>query len=198
VVLDKLRGRLEGVSLRLGRSASRILPSPTAWTVIGTLFSFLAAAFFATGRYGGELSGGIFVLVSGLFDVLDGSVARATNRVSKRGAFLDSTLDRVGETSIYLGILVGVFTSPVIVFLALSSSLLVSYSRAKADALSINLAGFGIGERSERLAVLFFASLIGFVQYGLVIVAVLALVTFVARVARVTASLGGKPAPPAS
>jgi archaetidylinositol phosphate synthase len=111
-VLDKLRGRLNGATLRMGRVASRVMPSPTSWTVIGALFSILAAAYFATGGYKGELAGGFFVLVSGFFDILDGAVARATNRISKRGSFLDSTLDRVGETSIYMGILIGNYTSP--------------------------------------------------------------------------------------
>lgn len=156
---------------------------------MGFLFSVSAAFFFGSGGYRGELLGGLLVLVSGLFDVLDGSVARATDRVSKRGAFLDSTLDRVGETSIYLGILVGSFTSPVVVFIALASSLLVSYSRAKAEALSINLAGVGIGERSERLVVLFVSSVLGLVQYGVLVVAALAIATFVTRVATVSMAL---------
>jgi len=188
-VLDKLRGRIAGASLRMGRAASRVMPSPTAWTVVGALFSVLAAAFFASGGYRGELGGGFFVLVSGFLDIVDGSVARATNRVSKRGSFLDSTLDRLSETSIYFGILIGNYVSPVIVFLALSFSLLVSYTRAKADSLSINLAGVGIGERSERLIVLAVAGLLDLLPWGVVVVAALAMITFVERAARVTAAL---------
>ncbi len=193
-MLDKLRGKLGGVSLQIGRGAARVMPSPTAWTVVGALFSILAAAFFATGGSHAELEGGLFVLVSGAFDVFDGAVARATGRVSKRGSFLDSTLDRVGETSIYLGILIGNYTTPIIVFLALSCSLLVSYSRAKADSLSINLAGVGIGERSERLVVLIVASILGLISYGVLLIAALAIVTFATRVIRVTAAL--KPGAP--
>jgi archaetidylinositol phosphate synthase len=197
-VLDKLRGRLNGATLRVGRAASRVMPSPTSWTVIGALFSILAAAYFATGGYRAELMGGFFVLVSGFFDIIDGAVARATNRISKRGSFLDSTLDRVGETSIYLGILIGNYTSPVIVFLALSCSLLVSYSRAKADSLSINLAGVGIGERSERLSVLVISSFLGILPLGVLVIAGLAAVTFAARVVRVTSSLKDATLGPAS
>jgi archaetidylinositol phosphate synthase len=196
-VLDKLRGRIGGFTIAMGRGASRIMPSPTAWTIVGVMFSVLAAAFFATGGYRGELGGGVSVLISGFFDVVDGAVARATQRTSKRGAFLDSTLDRVGETSIYIGILAGNYTSPVIVFVALSCSLLVSYSRAKADSLSVNLAGIGIGERSERLLVLIVASVVGLLGYGVLLVAALAAVTFVTRVARVTATLKENMATPA-
>ena len=188
-MLDKLRGRISGTTLRIGRAASRVMPSPTSWTIVGAMFSILAAAYFATGGYKGELGGGVFVLVSGLFDIVDGAGARATGRVSKRGSFLDSMLDRVGETSIYLGILIGNYTSPIIVLLALSCSLLVSYSRAKADSLSINLAGVGIGERSERLSVLVIASLLGIVSFGVLVIVALAGITFVARVATVTSRL---------
>lgn len=187
-MLDKLRGRVARYTLRLGLAASRVMPSPTSWTVVGVLFSILAAAWFATGGYRGEFYGGLFVLVSGLFDVVDGAVARATNSVSKRGSFLDSTLDRVGEAVIYLGILIG-YGSPVIVFVALAASLLVSYSRAKADSLSVNLAGVGIGERSERLVVLIIASFLGLILIGVLVVAVLAATTFVVRVARVSSAL---------
>jgi len=190
-VLDKLRGRLAVATLKMGRAASRVMPSPTAWTVVGTLFSVLAAAFFAVGGYRGELGGGLFVLVSGLFDLVDGAVARSTGRVSKRGGFLDSTLDRVGETAIYLGILLGGYAPPLVVFVALSSSLLVSYSRAKADSLSVSLAGVGIGERSERLAVLIVSSVVGLLEYGVVVVAALAIATFVMRVVTVATALGG-------
>lgn len=195
-VLDRLRGRLAKYTLSTGLFASKIMPSPTSWTVVGVLFSILAAAWFGTGGYRGEFFGGLFVLVSGLFDIVDGAVARATNKVSRRGSFLDSTLDRVGETAIYLGILIG-YGAPIIVFLALSSSLLVSYSRAKADALSVNLAGVGIGERSERLVAIILSALLGIIVVGVLVVAALAIVTFVARVLRVSASLGTQNPSPA-
>jgi len=188
-VLDRVRGRISSASLRMGRRASRVMPSPTAWTISGLVFSLLAGAFFSRG---GELYGmvaGLMVLVSGFLDVVDGSVARATNTVSKRGAFLDSNLDRIGEVAIYFGILLGNYASPTLVLLAITLSLLVSYARAKADALQVNLAGVGIGERSERLLVIVVASLLGLVSWGVILVVVLAGITFVERVVRVTASL---------
>ncbi|MCS4540454.1 MAG: CDP-alcohol phosphatidyltransferase family protein, partial [Thaumarchaeota archaeon] len=68
-------------------------------------------------------------------------------------------------------------------------SLLVSYTRAKADSLGVSLAGVGIGERSERIAVLALSSLLGLVYYGIIAVLVLAAVTFLERIYRVSASL---------
>lgn len=188
-VLDRLRARINSASLRMGLGASRIMPSPTAWTVTGFFFSLLAAFFYARTQYGSAVIAGLLVLVSGFFDIVDGSVARATQRVSRRGSFLDSTLDRVGEASIYFGILLGRYTPAYIVLLALTCSLLVSYSRAKADSLQVNLAGVGIGERSERLLVLVVASLLGLVSWGVIIVAALAAITFVERVVRVASAL---------
>jgi len=186
-VLDRLRGSLGAVLASLGRAASKVIPSPTAWTVVGLLFAFLAFLYYGGGH---QFVGGLLLAVSGFFDVLDGAVARATGRISQRGAFLDSTLDRVSEALIFLGILAGGYTSPFLVALALSLSLLVSYTRAKGDALGVNLAGIGVGERSERLVVLIVTSLLGIVWLGVLIVAFLALVTFVQRTVTVSRALG--------
>jgi archaetidylinositol phosphate synthase len=129
-------------------------------------------------------------LVAGWFDIVDGAVARATERESKRGAFLDSNLDRVAEVSIFLGILVGRYATALWVVLALSASLLVSYARAKGDSLGVALSGVGIGERSERLIVLSIASLVGLAGWGVVLVAILAAITYVERTWKATRWLG--------
>jgi archaetidylinositol phosphate synthase len=194
-VLDKLRGSLADVLASLGRAASKVVPSPTAWTVIGLLFAFLAFIFYSEGR---PFAGGLLLAVSGFFDVLDGSVARATGRTSQRGAFLDSTLDRVSEVVVFLGIMVGRYASPSLILVALSLSLLVSYTRAKGDALGVSLAGIGVGERSERLLVLIVASLLGAVGIGVLIIALLALITFVQRTVKVSMALARAQRPPAS
>jgi archaetidylinositol phosphate synthase len=186
-VLDRLRGSLGNVLASMGRVASKVVPSPTAWTVVGLFFAFVASVFYG-GRH--PFLGGLSLAASGFFDVLDGAVARATGRTSQRGAFLDSTLDRVSEVVVFLGILVGGYTSPSLVLVTLSLSLLVSYTRAKGDALGVSLAGIGVGERSERLVVLIVTSLLGIVWIGVVIVALLALITFVQRTVKVSGALG--------
>ena len=123
----------------------------------------------------------ISLVASGILDVLDGAVARVTHRVSKSGSFNDSTLDRLAELAVYAGIIYGSYVSPVAVLLALSFSLLVSYTRAKGDSLGVSLSGIGIGERAERLLVLIVFSIFGFVGIGVIIVLVIAFVTFVQR-----------------
>lgn len=192
-VLDRLRSSLGSVLASCGRAAAKILPRPTAWTVIGLLFSFLAFVYYGGGH---PRIGGVMLAFCGFFDVLDGAVARATGKTSERGAFLDSTLDRVAEVVVYLGILVGGYASGFLVLIALSMSLLVSYARAKGDALGVSLAGVGIGERSERLVVLIVFSVLGLVALGVLIVAVIALVTFVQRSIKVSGALAKRQARP--
>jgi archaetidylinositol phosphate synthase len=186
-VLDRLRGSLGAGRASLGKSASKLVPSPTAWTVVGLLFAVLAFALYS-GK--DPFLGGLMLAISGFFDILDGAVARATGKTSQLGAFLDSTLDRVAEVLVYLGIIIGGYTNPSLVLVALSFSLLVSYTRAKGDALGVSLAGIGVGERSERLVVLIVASLLGVVWLGVLIVALLALITFVQRTVAVSRALG--------
>jgi archaetidylinositol phosphate synthase len=186
-VLDRLRGSLATLLASLGSAAARVIPSPTAWTLIGFVFAVLAFLY-----YGGDhpATAGVMVILSGFFDVLDGAVARATGRTSARGAFLDSTLDRVSEVLVFLGILVGGYISPFFVLLAISFSLLVSYTRAKGDALGVSLAGVGVGERSERLLVLIVTSLLSIVALGVLIIVVIAFITFVQRTVKVSRALG--------
>lgn len=173
----------------MGLSLSKLGLSPTSWTYVGLLVSFLAGIAYWSSGYRGELLGGLLILVSGFFDIVDGAVARATGRVSKSGAFLDSTLDRVSEVAIYSGVLLGGFASPIAVLLALSFSLLVSYTRAKADALGVSLSGVGVGERSERLLALAVLSILGFAGFGVIIVVLLAVVTFLQRASKAAGAL---------
>ena len=185
-MLDRLRGRLSSGLLKIGKGASKILPWPTAWTLIGVLFAVLTSLAFASATATGEIFGGAGIVLSGFFDIVDGAVARAADKMSKRGSFLDSTLDRIAEFLIYLGILVGGLAQPVPVFLALSLSLLVSYTRAKADSLGYSLAGVGVGERSERLIVLAISSIFGVLNYGVLVVILLAGFTLAERVYRIS------------
>ena len=180
MVLNRIRSQLAPVVNSLGRSLGATGLSPNVWTFFGFCFALLGGVLYAL-RPGQPYLAATSILVSGVFDVLDGAVARVTNKISKAGAFNDSTLDRLAEVAIYGGIIYGSYTSPLVVLLALSFSLLVSYERAKGEALNISLTGIGIGERAERLIVLIVFSFLGFVWLGVAIVFVLALGTFIQR-----------------
>jgi archaetidylinositol phosphate synthase len=188
-VLDRVRRRLDSYLGMIGSAFSVLAPSPTAWTIVGLGASVLAGLAFAGAGPGGEFLGGALILVAGWFDVVDGAVARVTGRVSKRGAFLDSTLDRVSEVAVFMGILAGGRANPTAVVLALSASLLVSYTRAKGDALGVSLSGVGVGERSERLLILAISSLAGVLTWGVYLVALVAAFTFLERTFRAASSL---------
>ena len=188
-MLDRLRSRLDSSLTTVGRWFSKVWPSPTAWTAVGLVASVLAGISYSTSGYPGEAVGAVLILVAGWFDIVDGAVARATGRTSKQGAFLDSTLDRVAEIALFSGILWGGYAPPILVLVALASSLLVSYTRAKGDALGVALSGVGIGERSERLLIVAITSLLGLVYWGVILVILVASYTFLERTFRAVRAL---------
>ncbi|MEO2201195.1 MAG: CDP-alcohol phosphatidyltransferase family protein, partial [Nitrosopumilus sp.] len=129
----------------------------------------------------GLIIGGVLLLVSGFFDVVDGQVAKVTGKTSKKGSYIDSMFDKIAETVIFLGILVGGYAEPYLVFLAITLSLLVSYARAKSDIINVKLQGIGIGERAERLLVIAMIGIIGFMDYAVIIVVIIAGITLIQR-----------------
>ncbi len=127
--------------------------SPTALNVFGALMGLSAGASFALDA---PFAAGVAVLIGGLADVLDGRVARASNLQSEYGAFLDSTLDRFSESFTFVGLILYFGSNaPALAAsgLALSGSLLVSYTRARGEALGVSNSS-GVMQRAERLVVL--------------------------------------------
>jgi phosphatidylinositol phosphate synthase len=167
--------------------------SPNTITTIGALLVVVSAAAFA---YGQIRWGGVLLLASGIVDTFDGEVARRGGTVSKFGAFYDSTLDRVGDGATFIGIAIFLMRAPGVAYrvesvalcmLAVLSSLLVSYARARAEGLGIECK-VGIVQRAERLLAIGIPSiLVGPGRNGIVlqvIVAALALLSTVTVVQR--------------
>jgi CDP-diacylglycerol--glycerol-3-phosphate 3-phosphatidyltransferase len=164
---------------------SRLKPNTLTWCAL--VISLIAAATIATGH---PIIGGLLVLFSGLFDILDGALARSTNQATRFGALLDSTFDRVSDAAILLGILwlyIGDSNIAIIllIFLALIVSLLTSYVRARAEGLDINCP-VGLFTRTERVIILalglLFSSLYKFsILIALLLLVVLGFVTVVQR-----------------
>jgi archaetidylinositol phosphate synthase len=183
-MLNNFRESLKPHLEKLGNGFASTGLSPNFWTAVGLVFAFLAAITYGLNgqiQYA-AIIGGILLLVSGFFDVVDGQVARATKKTSKKGGFLDSVFDKIAEVAIFLGILVGNFAEPFLVFLAITLSLLVSYTRSRAESLGVKLQGIGIGERAERLLVIAIIGMAGFMQYAVIIVIIIAAVTFIQRI----------------
>lgn len=166
---------------------------PNTLTTVGALLVVISAVAYA---FGWIRSGGILLLASGVVDTFDGQVARRGGMVSKFGAFYDSTLDRVGDGATFIGIAAYLLYAPdvawrvetaVLCMVAVLSSLLVSYARARAEGLGIDCK-VGIVQRAERLLAIGVPSvLVGAGPRGIVlqvIVAVLAVLSTVTVVQR--------------
>lgn len=181
-MLNKFRKIFDPFFNKLGLLVAKIGLPPLFWSSFGLTMALLSCLSYSRVFFKDGVYGGIFLLISGFADILDGSVARAKGLVSSKGAFLDSTFDRLGELLVYTGILIGGFSDPLLVLMALSFSLLVSYARARGESLGINLSGSGIGERAERILVISIASFLNYVTYGVIMVLALAFITFIQRV----------------
>jgi len=172
--------------------------SPLLVTCFGLAFSVWGAVVVARGSL---LGGGIFLLIAGLCDVLDGDLARRQGKASVFGAFIDSTLDRIGEFVLFGGVLIYVVSQPVdypvyepvIVLLALMGSMLTSYARARAEGLGIECK-VGVMERPERVALLAIGLMAGyrFLMAVMALLAVTTLVTVLQRILHVRRMSAGK------
>ena len=180
-VLNNLRGTLRPALEKVGKGFAATGLSPNFWTVVGLVIALSAAVVCGMGVEFGLIIGGVLLLVSGFFDMVDGQVARVTGKTSKKGEYLDSMFDKISEVAIFLGILVGGYAEPYVVLLAITLSLLVSYARAKSDLINIKLQGIGIGERAERLLVIAIIGIVGFMDYAVVIVIIIAAITLIQR-----------------
>ena len=180
-MLNNLRDTLKPALEKMGRGFASTGLSPNFWTVVGLGFALLSAIVYGMGIEFGLIIGGVLLLVSGFFDMVDGQVARVTGKTSKVGSYLDSMFDKIAETAIFLGILVGGYAEPYLVLLAITLSLLVSYARAKSDSLNVKLQGIGIGERAERLLVIAIIGIIGYMEPAVIIVVIIAGITLIQR-----------------
>lgn len=180
-MLNNLRGTLQPVLEKIGKAFASTGLSPNFWTFVGLVFALASAVVYGLGIEFGLIIGGVLLLVSGFFDVVDGQVARVTGKTSQKGSYLDSMFDKIAEVAIFLGLLIGGYAEPYLVMLAITLSLLVSYARAKSDALNISLQGIGIGERAERLLVIAVIGIIGYMEPAVIIVVVIAGITLIQR-----------------
>ena len=179
---------------RLGLIFASLGLSANFWTMLGLVTSTLASAIYAMPAitptisfpwFNASISGSILLLISGFFDIIDGNVARVTRQSSKKGAFLDSSLDKLAEATIFIGIAAGGLADPLLCMIGLALSLMVSYVRARAQSLGIELQGIGIGERAERLliiAVLGFIPIVDIMQWAVIAVSVISGITLIQRI----------------
>ncbi|MFH1084837.1 MAG: CDP-alcohol phosphatidyltransferase family protein [Chloroflexota bacterium] len=183
-----------GLLAAFGRVVVRLGISADALTVFGCLLNIGVGVVLATGRL---RLGGLLLAPIAALDGLDGTVARQTGGATRFGAFLDSVLDRVSESAVLLGLGIWYMQQPglieeILVYAALVGSLLVSYTRARAEGLGLDCK-VGLLTRVERCLLLIAALILKVVQPALWILAVGTLATTVHRILHVRAQLKGQP-----
>jgi CDP-diacylglycerol--glycerol-3-phosphate 3-phosphatidyltransferase len=154
------RARIKKVFEPIALGMGRLGLTPDALTLIGFAITVVGAVLVAQQQW---LPGGIVIFLGGAFDMFDGTLARATGRVSNLGAFMDSVFDRWGEAIVYVGIVIGASRANFelgawLGAAALASAFMVSYVRAKSEGLGFTegtgMAAIGVMPREVRLVVL--------------------------------------------
>ncbi|MEM0223441.1 MAG: CDP-alcohol phosphatidyltransferase family protein [Nitrososphaerota archaeon] len=178
---EEVFGRLsEGFIEKL----SRLGVKPMIITALAFITALISAAFYYLGASMPMIYflAALFLALSGFLDAIDGAVARKLKMTSDLGAFLDSVFDKLGEAAIYVAIIASGAVSALWGALALTSSLMVSYVRHRAEPLGVDLKGVGFMERAERTMLLIIASIITpFIRQALevsmILIALLAMMT---------------------
>jgi len=157
--------------------------TPNMLTLIGLALVLFTAVVLALGH---TAWGGVLFLLSGVFDALDGTLARLTDRKTRFGAFLDSTCDRYADAAILIGMMIpflqaGQPTQVILAFVALVGSVLISYTRARAEGLGSECR-VGLLTRFERFLVIAAGLILNQVTWTLWILAVLTHLTALQRV----------------
>ncbi len=184
-MLEEIKGFIRYALRPLAKNITEI--NPNTLTIFGLLLCLASAILFAKQEI---FMAGAFLLAGGFFDVLDGLVARENNRITRFGGFLDSVSDRFADAAIIIGAMYGGLTafSPFppwfIGALALVGSLMVSYTRARAEAAGTE-ASVGVGERAVRMLIIVVGAFIAEVKWAILLVVIISFITVFQRIAYV-------------
>jgi archaetidylinositol phosphate synthase len=161
-MLTKLKQKVQQMLTDEAKAAHKIGLTPNKISTIGIILAFLSAIAYVEWQNSPFylLLATVLLLLSGFCDALDGVLARLYQQTTVFGGFLDSLLDRYADATVYAGIILGGLCNAIWGLTALTGSLLVSYSRARAEAANIKMESIGIAERAERIIILAIASII--------------------------------------
>jgi archaetidylinositol phosphate synthase len=198
-LLTKLKKKVQAMLASQAEAAHKIGLTPNIVSLIGFVLALFSA--FAYAAAGSQplwlLLATILLLASGFCDALDGIIARIYQQASTFGGFLDSIMDRYADAAVYAGVIISGLCYPLWGLAALAGSLLVSYSRARAEAADIKMESVGIAERAERMLILAVASIASIfwlpaLNIGIILLAVLSNFTVLQRGLHVYNSLKKK------
>ncbi len=181
------------------KAAYNIGLTPNIVSLIGLTLALLSAFVYAVSQSQPLwiLLATVLFLASGFCDALDGVIARIFQQTSLFGGFLDSLLDRYADAAVYVGIVIGGLCNILTGLAALAGSLMVSYSRARAEAAEIEMESVGIAERAERMLILSIASFAAIfwlqaLEIGILLIALLSNFTVLQRGLHVYSTLKKK------
>lgn len=177
-MLNKLKERASSMVSPMALTLTRLGLSPNQITLIGFFISILSAYMFYLNNL---VLGSMLLLLAGFFDVLDGTMARLSNKVTKWGGVLDSFLDRYSDMIVITGIIIGNLCDLKWGLAAMMGSFMVSYARARGELEGIKLSSIGLMERAERILLLAIFSIINFTWLGIILLAILSNATAIQR-----------------
>jgi len=196
-VLTKLKQRIQQMLSTEAKIVHKIGFTPNRLSILGFILSIASAVAYGLASPESVwllLLATFLMLSSGFCDTLDGIVARIYGEATVFGGFFDSVLDRYSDAIIYMAILVsglsnyalGAFWGPILVLVTLTGSLLVSYTRARAEAAGIKMESIGFAERAERMIILSVVSIMAYfwlpaMGYGIGLLAILSTLTVTQR-----------------
>jgi archaetidylinositol phosphate synthase len=187
-MLSKIKEKVQSLMSIEAKVAHKMGLTPNIVSMLGFSFSiFSAISYLLSFNQPWFLLLAVALLIaSGFCDVMDGILARTYNQESIFGGFFDSLLDRYSDSTIFIGLIIGGLCDPIWGLLALIGSLLVSYSRARAESVGIKMGSVGLMERAERLILLIVSSIIAFfwlpaLNFGIAILAILSNFTVLER-----------------
>ena len=187
-MLTKLKQRVQLQLTSVAESIHKLGLAPNHVSLLGIIFAVLSALTYWQWKLHPFLLilAPLLMLASGLLDALDGAMARLYGETTKFGGFLDSLLDRYADAVILCGIILGGLTEVSWGLAALMGSLLVSYTRARAEAAGVKMETVGLAERAERLVLLALASFLAYIWvealcWGVLVLAILSNLTVVQR-----------------
>ena len=183
MLTNRVRQWSRGIINPVARLVGRTGISPNGLTLIGFVLMAIVGLVLSQGYL--QLAG-VLLILAALFDAIDGAVARMQDRVTRFGAFFDSTMDRYAEAAIFLGILVyflkqGSSTEVILAYITIVGSLMVSYTRARGEGLGVSIKG-GLLSRLERMVVLIIFLLLNQLTFALWILAPLTNFTALQRI----------------
>lgn len=196
-MIGRIKEQFKKAFAPIARFFAKTRIPPNALTILGPFVAFFAALMYMLHQL---LFALLLILLSGFIDALDGAVARALGKTTRFGGVLDSICDRYSDAILLIGIILGGWVDPFWGILAIIGSILVSYTRARAEAAGVEQLGVGIAERPERLIIIMVVTLLEYftvlgilfappvffgvttwIAYGVILVAILAHITVIQR-----------------